>query len=759
VEREHPYTITAKPRHLKLMFFIDEDYPVAQLRKLIIKNLSFWGGRTNPIIPVSQGEIKPEWRQVVSYYDPDYCFISPGVDREFIKGVCEQNDLNPVEILELDERLSDVRSIHYANLMPLIPKMKLPNVYNLLGIETPLHDYYKLNFFVDETLPVNKVGYSHIANDWLFKGHELSLVNKGNFSQVNSILSQTGNITKLSDINTSEGKLRALNPEFHGFELVIAKDGKGFAELLYHWNKGLYDIHCREVLTLILTESDLQHLITDKKFKAILKKLSGNHLTINIVSFSLNESELKTIVDTLTTFTEHNSFEAKPVSNFPYTIMDKLGLNQQKFYERETAQVIFKSQPFIFMPPLSFQVEFQPDGPLYGCDLKISEVLGPYNKSLRFPMKFNADVMLQTTSRVNRSRQLSVVVKNDLHIEGKLNLNIIDFYYVISMTVTSPKVTGSTGIKNIYKHISYSDSSNKLAHFLKLFNNEFLFLQDFVHDKFWNDLFLELTDNARAEGDTITFQEIFERCHKIMLETGQVFTTKEEGRFNLENLQLGIKDTLQTLSDHKIFLPGFVIKCSHCSSRVWYSIKDIQETITCKGCSNDNHFKAENPIAYKLNNLIKNNYGMKSAKGVFVPDGNMTAIRTLLHLWNKAVNSFQYLPQIDIYDCTGSHKPMTDLDVVAISAGTFYIGECKHSSDLFFDSGNKSLLNLIEIAATTKPDKIILACSVDTNNKLDKAAKFIRHHIVDWKHKPEVVAYVTWAPDYFGANNNRYFYY
>jgi hypothetical protein len=761
VQRDHPYTITAKPRHLKLMFFINEDYPVDQFRKLIIKNLTFWGGRTNPIVPLSQGGISKEWQQLIQYYDPDYCYFSKGIDSGFIRNLCDQYQLNPIEIYELDNRLLDLHGVHYANLMPLFPKMRLPNVYNLFGVESPLYDYYKLNFFVDETLPVNQVGYSHVTNDWLFKGHELSLVNKGNFSQVNEILggSDGRNITTLSDMNTIEGKLRPLNPDFHGFELVIAKDDKGFDELVYHWNKALYDIHCREVLTLFLTETDLQNLLNDKNFKLVLKKLSGQHLGIKVVSFSIADEQLNAIIEQLTSFTAYNKFEQKIETNFPYAIRDKQGLNQERAYERETAQVIFKSQPFVFMPPLSFEIEFKPDTPLYGCDIKISEVLGPFNKSLRFPIKFNSDIMVQTISRVNKTRQISIAVKNDLHTESKLSLNIIDFYYVVSMAVTSPKITGSTEVKNIYREISYSDSSNRLAHFLKLFNNDFLFLQDFLHDKFWNDLFLELTNSAKAEGDTITFQEVFDKCYQIMLSTGQEFTPKEEGRFNIENLQLGLKDMLQTLSVHKIFLPGFVIKCEHCASRIWYSISETKETITCKGCSNENHFKAENPIAYKLNNLVKNNYGMKSAMGVFVPDGNMTTIRTLLHIWQKAVNSFQYLPQIDIYDCSGSHKPMTDLDIVAMSTGAFYIGECKHSSDLFFDSGNKSLLNLIEIASNIKPDKIILACTNDLNGKLEKAAKFVRHYMIDWKYKPEVVPYVAWTPDYFGTNGSRYFYY
>jgi hypothetical protein len=760
VKQDHPYTITAKPRHLNLLFYVNDDFEVARLRKLILKNLTLWGGRYNPIIPFYKKRLKKEWGEILKFQDPDYVYFSPGIDKEFIKDICDEFEHNPIEIIELDERLLGIHGVHYANIMPLIPSMQLPRAYNLWEIDTLLADCYGMNFLVENTLPVNDGPWTQ-ANDGLFQNHQLSLVNKASFYSINSLWanSHVKSITELSGLNTNLPKLRLANPIFHGFELIVAADNNGFEELIYHWNKALYDIYAWNSLTIMVTVSELELLIGEESFKGVLKKYSGQNLTIGIVSFSLSNDALKNIVAQLKAYSNLNDFVIKHVTDFPFAVRDREGLNQQSVYEKKTTQVIFKTQPFIFLPKLSFELVFKPFSQRYGFDLKISEVLGPFNKSLRFPLKLNADVFVRQESRIDRRREIFVRVDEPLHLKGELELSIPELFNVISMVITSPRVAGSQGIKNVYRGIRFSDSSNKLAQFLKLFDDDFVFLQDYLHDKFWNDIFLELSDNNRTEGDTIIFEEIYSRCHQLMIGQGKQFTLKEEGRFNIENLRLGLKAMLQDLIDHKIFLPGYIIKCSSCSSKVWYSINEINNMVICKGCSSQNHFVAENPIAYKLNHLVKNNYGMKDDRGVFMPDGNMTAIRTLLYIWNQAVNSFQFLPQIDILDCSGDPKPMTDLDIVAMSAGYFYIGECKHSSDLFYADGKKCLHNLIKIAETAKPDKIILACTEDVNNKLHNSAEFIRHQIKNWKNPPKVIEYKTWQPTYFEQGDGRYFFY
>jgi hypothetical protein len=239
---------------------------------------------------------------------------------------------------------------------------------------------------------------------------------------------------------------------------------------------------------------------------------------------------------------------------------------------------------------------------------------------------------------------------------------------------------------------------------------------------------------------------------------GVILGQGSETRKNKENLEIGLTSTLQELTEYKIFIPGFIIKCKSCSSKIWYSLSEINNVVTCKGCSEINSFKAETPISYKLNHLIKNNIGMRGNKGIFAPDGNLTVIKTLIYLWNRSQHALDFLSPLDIYKSQNGSKPQMDLDIICLINGRLYIGEAKHSSPLFFETSNKSLNNLLTIASTMKPDHIILSCTTDTNGRLNKASKYLQHHIAKWEYQPEIVTYICREPDYFNINGYRYFY-
>ncbi|MBW4888907.1 hypothetical protein KXQ82_04245 [Mucilaginibacter sp. HMF5004] len=746
---DHPFTITTKPRNLKLLFFVRHDFSKDSLVKLLLNNLRIWGGRYNPIVPVYNGEVNDGWKSFLTYQDPDYIYYTKGIDRGSMVGLCDEIGLYPTELIELDER-QEIKGVHIANLMPYLSQTGILEPKNLWEVENPLKDYFKLNFLVEDSFPAN---HNRLQN------HMVIPVGKDNFASIHHHVGEHRFFrnTLISGYNTQNWQLRLAQPDHHAFELVIGRDDNPFEELIYHWNKESYATHHRELQTVFLTYRELDLLLQDDYFKKALKTLSGDQIKINIVSFSLTGEELEQAAKSLQGFAVYNQFEVKDRSNFPFAIMDREGLHQKTSNEKSEVQVIQHSHPFIFLPQLSFRLEFTPFTQAYAVDLRIAEVLSPFNQILRFPRNLNTQFYVEKSSRVRRNREIAITINQSDHLEGKLQLTIPKFFDVVRSVVINPRITGSDDFKNIYYDVRYSDGSNRMAQFLKLFNNNFSFVEEFIGDKFWNDIFLKLTDNSRTEGDTILFENIFEECQKIMIETGKEIKAKGESRFNLENLRKGLTDTIQELTDHKIFLPGFIIKCRHCASKIWYSLSEIQHAITCKGCSNINHFAAENPIAYKLNHLVKNNIGMKNDEGKFMPDGNMTAIRTLVHLRNSSPGSFQYLPQIDIYGCDDQSKPKTDLDIIAMVGGKLFIGECKHTSSKFHVERKKSLDNLLELALTIQPDKIILSCSKDNGTDLNKAVNYLRSKISDWKCKPEIVPYRAWTPDYFGTNEYRYF--
>jgi hypothetical protein len=107
---------------------------------------------------------------------------------------------------------------------------------------------------------------------------------------------------------------------------------------------------------------------------------------------------------------------------------------------------------------------------------------------------------------------------------------------------------------------------------------------------------------------------------------------------------------------------------------------------------------------------------------------------------------------------TAKKKPYSEIDIVCISDGKLIIGEAKHNSNGFFEKKKKSLASLFEISKAIRPDKIVLTCYEDSNNKLAKARQGLIHLFGQWEFTPEIDAFVLDTPDYFHLDSYRYFY-
>jgi hypothetical protein len=113
----------------------------------------------------------------------------------------------------------------------------------------------------------------------------------------------------------------------------------------------------------------------------------------------------------------------------------------------------------------------------------------------------------------------------------------------------------------------------------------------------------------------------------------------------------------------------------------------------------------------------------------------------------------------NLYDDWYYKKPVTDLDIVALVDGQFIIGEAKHNSNEFSADSHKSLKSLVDIANLVHPDKLLLSCYVDENNKLDKAKKFLEHHFYRKDYAPDIETSQLHTPDYFNFNSRNYYFY
>lgn len=740
------YQITSRPRHLRYVYFIDEKYSYENLFNLICENQKLWGGRYNPIIPVNGNVISEKYISLLKNYDPDYVFYSENTDPEIIKRL---RIFNPCGYFNLDEKprkedVCGVDSFYFLSKFDTTSKILLP--HGLWETKSPLLDFYKLNFGIESD--------TYVSEDEISKKHQRIDIDKESFDSLTEILHREKPIIKsgLSRMNLNTKILRNLRHAQYGeFEIVIDKDKSSISNLLYYWNRLLFE--GRNILYLTLEELEL--LSTDKYFGGILYDLSNDQV-IKVVSHNLSKDEIQKIInEKLNPISTYRRFQFKDIENFPYEILDANGLFERNYGEEFLTQTLMSEKGLFHLPKLSFtnEVSFHPQK--WAIDIELRKFGdNNYQNGIKLPYTTETwQIIEDVEGRVNRKRDVSIIIHNQRNTSNSIDITIPDFSNLLRQLISSPKIHGQT-VNTKFIDIGFHDASNRLSAFLKTFNYDFLTIDDFFTDKFWVDLFEDLITNERVAGDSINFEELKSKAIQVLEQKGIVLGNKGETYQNEENLELGLKETIDELCNYRVFLKGLKLKCPKCSSEFWYPINDINETINCKGCLESFQLPIEPKFAYKINDLIKNNIFQSRTSR----DGNLTVIRTLASIQSRSRLSFEYSPQLNLYNSIESRKPCSETDIICISDGKLIIGEAKHNSLAFSENNNKALNSLVELAKEIYPDKIVLSCYEDHKGKLEKARKGLQHIFNKWEYEPEIETIQLREPDDFNIGGARYFY-
>jgi len=362
--------------------------------------------------------------------------------------------------------------------------------------------------------------------------------------------------------------------------------------------------------------------------------------------------------------------------------------------------------------------------------------------------------------RVNRDRNVSMTMWSQTAWKETTTLRIPPSEYRLTQLLTHPFYQGAEH-KSGYQNVRRSDDSNRLSAFFGLFQGHFTSIEIYLGDKFWVDVFEECCISERAAGDTITFADLLQRCTATMALEGFVLDGAAEFHYNTANLIEGLKGTLEELCGYRVFLKGYVLKCPTCASKFWYHLSEVGEFYECKGCLAKSEVKVETQMAYKLNELVRTNMLHRqvdpNGKVTMRPDGNLTVIRTLVRLRSKFSESFEYSPQMNLYQSYHDTKPAGDLDIICLSKGQLIIGEAKHDSAAFKLKGRKSLDTLVDAAIALHPDRIVLSCSVDSKDNLKSAEEYVLDKIKNMVTPPTVESITLSAPNYGGFVSSMYF--
>lgn len=750
------FQITSRPRHLRYVFFVDENYPYETLLSLIHTNQKIWGGRYNPIVPVKDSTITDRWKEILKYYDPDFIFYSKEIDPKVIK---QLRYFNPIGYYNLDDQpmredITGVSGFYFLSQFQV--KSKIILTAETWKTESPLLPYYKTNFGFETSL---------IHHEYeLTKDFDRTIVGEKEFASLNKLIAEQKPINQSHfsrrNLNTSILRSKNYTGNYH-FEIVIAKDKSSNADLFYYWNRMLFEL--RNIMYVTVEELNL--LCQDEYFGQVLYDIEWDN-SILVTSESLSKEEVQKIIDNkLRKTTANRRFENGRKESFPFEVQDAHGLYKRNFGEVSTTQTLHSRKGLFHLPKLSFtdKVGFYPQR--CAVDIQMKKFGDNYQNEVRFPKTTDTQFIVRgVNGRISRWGNISLIIHNQQNISDTLEIDIPEFRSLLRQLLSRPVIDGETKDTK-YIDSGYHDDSNKLTAFLKIFNYDFLAIDDFFTDKFWVDIFEELTKSNKATGDSISLEEILEKCRVVLAEKkivelgedNKLVGKKGETYKNEENLELGIKRTLRELCDYKVFLNGYNLKCRNCSSQFWYHINEVNESINCKGCLEDFPFPIEPIFAYKLNDLIKNNIFQSSG----ARDGNLTVIRTLVSMQRRSLNSFSYNPQLNLYDNQHTNKPCAEIDIICLADGQLVIGEAKHSSPAFFDKnskGSNSLDSLVEVSKAILPDKIILTCYKDHNTKLEKAKKYLEGKFYQNPYAPEIEVWQLHTPDDFHSGNHRYFY-
>jgi len=738
------YQLSVRPRHRRYMFFIAEAYLYKDLYQLIVNNLTIWGGRYNPIIPVLRDGISEAYIDLIKHYDPDIIFYSSNVDLEMLK---ELRLFNPSKYVNLDdkpreENVSGVDTFFFLTEFENKAKVILPEKF--LPSEDVLPTFYEMNYGLSDTPLHHQYEMS--------KNYVQILINR-EFADINKIIhvEKPINFAALSKYNINTRVLRNLeHANFGDFELVVARDESQIGDLLYYWNRGLYE----NKNVMYVTLEQLSILSKDKFFGGMLYDQKGEE-SIRVVSTSLEKGELEEVIaNMLQPIAYHSNFRYYDISAFPYKVLDSNGLYERNFGESATSQTLISDTGLLHIPKLSFGGVPKFLALNYAVDIKISQDNARSQKAVLFPFTTQSMYIVKDVpGRVLRSRNLSVFVNSQRQQSDVFRVTIPAFSELVKQLIQRPVIYGES-IDTKIIHVGPNDASNRLKAFISAFKGNLEEIYTYFSDKFWVDIFEELILSQAIAGDSLTFEEILNKALEMYEMQKLNFVDRKIGWFNVDNLKLGLKRTLTNLTEYQVFFKGFKLKCTNCSSSFWYHVNEVKDIISCRGCLEDFDLPVEPCFSYKLNDLIKNNiYATTKDR-----DGNLTVIRALSAFGHTA-RSFQYSPQLNLYDDFHSKKPFGDLDIVINDGGKFIIGEAKHDSKGFFEDDMKSLRSLVAVSAMIFPDKILLVASADDKNKLEKAEKSLLRLLKGSKFKPEVETMLLAKPDYWHIKSHRYFKY
>jgi len=719
-----------------MAFLVDVKTPILLIKKIMTENYTIWGGSYNPIVPVEHGVIQVEWVRLLEQIDPDIVYHSESVNPDELRKAGLRVYPRSYEIIPENGMLNlpGVNPLAFIDTFfrhELTERRHVSVPYFLHGFDHMLREFLALNFGVRPLF---------IEDDMYLQEVRKVAIYDGNVETALSLMwSQIGfRVNLLCESYLGNEVFRAETYRATEFELIVYDEDNSFQDLLYFWNRKLFQKPSKKQLQFAVSIAELEAVISDNFFHEALSRNAGEG-KVQICSNSITREEISVILKKAAPKNLHVEFEIIDAAVFPYPHKQT-----DLAYKPRWIKTLLKGHEdyialvdYPLSDPIRLDGEYELDSRINNSgDAALNEFLFPYHTVLK-------RIVTEIPARVNRYNALSFHV--DSQTRG-IDIRIPVISDIIKSRIQARCVAGKLEYTKGLVQTNVSGAGLLLSAFMKLFNDDWSLVSNYALDKFWLEVFTgisryqkikqtwQLGDASSVDKSNISskleqgnglfsykdlqhqLKCIYNLFHIEIADKGKDkesrYIVSDMNAFISERYKEDNKSILEAMdffvASEVIFI-GLKVKCHNCGSNLWYPLKELSNSMTCRGCSFGIKPIAESPFYYKVNDTILNNLMSDPVKRTKSYGGNYIVLEVLNRLRDHhpdfPVTAFGFSPSLDIYLNHDDFKK-TDLDIVALQNGRLIVGEAKMNASEF---DAKQIKQLIWIANQIQPEVILLA--------------------------------------------------
>jgi hypothetical protein len=179
-----------------------------------------------------------------------------------------------------------------------------------------------------------------------------------------------------------------------------------------------------------------------------------------------------------------------------------------------------------------------------------------------------------------------------------------------------------------------------------------------------------------------------------------------------------LDNSIKYLCQQDILYQGLEWRCRRCFNRNWVTIDSIRRTLACEVCRHVEPAPVSRDWHFRANGFVIEAYRDHGVEAV---------IYGLFQLWQRAKNSFYFVPSLNLYNDYPEvpEASKIEVDALAVVNGVLYLCEAKNSGGL--STNDKAKLT----AATerVRPNTLLLVCMDANTARLEVDAAEFRERI------------------------------